>query len=130
MAALVINGVFWTVDRNVKIHIAEEALSELKTMSSIQNIELSELKAYPAENAVGGWTMALQEGTTAQSNTHGIVLEDRKSMTLTGVKDVSDFNERKIVLMTEMGQLTITGRSLNIRHFILVTLNGCRRQTF
>ena len=108
VASLVINGVFWIVDRNIKIHNAEEALSELKTA------------AYSAEKADGGSydvsvrNMALQTVSTAQSSTHGIVLEDRKNMTLTGVREVSEFDEHKIVLLTELGQLTITGSMLHI----------------
>ncbi|MBR0413944.1 MAG: sporulation protein YabP [Clostridia bacterium] len=61
--------------------------------------------------------MAFQEVSTAQSNQHGIVLEDRKSMTLTGVKEVADFSEQKIVVQTELGKLTITGSSLHIGKF-------------
>ena len=61
--------------------------------------------------------MALQKESTAQSNKHSIVLEDRKNMTLTGIKEVSNFNEQKIELLTEMDQLTITGRSLHIINF-------------
>ena len=136
-AALVINGVFWIVDRNVMIHNAEEALSELKTRSSVQNIELSELitAAYSAGKADGGSddvfvrSTALKKGTTEQSNKHGIVLENRKKLTLTGVEDVSDFNERKIVASTELGQLTITGHSLHISAFDPKTGELCVRGT-
>lgn len=111
VAALVINGVFLIANRNVKIHNAEGALSALKTA------------AYSADKSNGGSddafvrNMALQEVSTAQNNKHGIVLEDRKNLTLTGVTDVSDFTEQKIVANTELGQLTITGRSLHIRKF-------------
>ena len=38
-------------------------------------------------------------------------------MTLTGIKEVSSFNEQKIVLLTEMDQLTITGRSMRLKSF-------------
>jgi sporulation protein YabP len=96
VAALVIDGVFWITGRNLNIPDADEALSGLKTA------------AYSAEKADGG---------SDDSNKHGIVLENRKNMTLTGVEEVSDFDERKIVLVTELGQLTITGRSLRILYF-------------
>ena len=116
MAALVISGVFWIVDLNVKIHIAEKALSELKTA------------AYSAEKANGGSddvfvrNMALQKEAIVQSNKHSIALENREHLTLTGIKEVADFNERKIVLLTEPGhQLTITGRSLKIIYFKTIT---------
>lgn len=48
---------------------------------------------------------------------HGIILEDRKTLTLTGVKDVAGFDEQKIVLMTELGELTIKGTALHINDF-------------
>ena len=84
-------------------------------------ILLSELKtaAYSAQKADGGSVrnIALQKESTDQSNNHGIVLEDRKSMTLTGIKEVSSFNEQKIVASTETDQLTITGRSLHLANF-------------
>lgn len=48
---------------------------------------------------------------------HGIILEDRKTLTLTGVKDVAGFDEQKIVLMTELGELTIKGNALHINDF-------------
>ena len=38
-------------------------------------------------------------------------------MTLTGIKEVSSLNEQKIVLLTEMDQLTITGRSMRLKSF-------------
>ena len=38
-------------------------------------------------------------------------------MTLTGVREVSEFDEHKIVLLTELGQLTITGSMLHIIKF-------------
>ena len=85
-----------------------------------QNL-LSELKtaAYSAQKADGGSVrnIAVQKESTEQSNNHGIVLDDRKSMTLTGIKEVSDFNEQKIVASTETDQLTITGRSLHLAKF-------------
>ena len=48
---------------------------------------------------------------------HGIILEDRKNLTLTGVKDVSGFDEQKVVLTTELGELTIKGSNLRINDF-------------
>ena len=33
---------------------------------------------------------------------HGIILEDRKSLILTGVKDVSGFEDQKVVLIINM----------------------------
>ena len=38
-------------------------------------------------------------------------------MTLTGIVEISSFDERKIVLMTEQDQLTVTGNLLHICKF-------------
>ena len=61
--------------------------------------------------------MALRKWPTEQSSKHNIVLEDRKNMTLTGIVEISSFDERKIVLMTEQEQLTVTGNLLHICKF-------------
>lgn len=45
---------------------------------------------------------------------HTIVIESREKMTLTGVKDVTSFDENTIVLDTEMGGLVIKGANLHI----------------
>ncbi len=61
--------------------------------------------------------MANEEKMTVVRKRHSIIMEDRKALTLTGVKDVSGFDEQKIVLMTELGELTIKGTALHINDF-------------
>ena len=95
VAALVINGAYW-------IHNVEERTA-----------------SYSAEMADGVFNMALQKGPTEQSKKHDIVLEDRKNLTLTGVKDVSGFDEQKVILQTELGELTIKGGNLHINDFLV-----------
>ena len=97
VAAIVINGAYW-------IHNVEERTA-----------------SYSAEKADGVFNMALQKGPTEQSKKHDIVLEDRKNMKLTGIVEISDFSERKIVLETEQEKLTITGNSLHILKFNVQT---------
>ncbi len=41
-------------------------------------------------------------------------LENRKKLDLTGVTDVDSFDEKKILLYTQLGELTIQGRNLHI----------------
>ncbi len=48
---------------------------------------------------------------------HNIIVEDRKKMTLTGVKDVLSFDEETVVLDTYLGRLTIKGTGLHIMGF-------------
>lgn len=45
---------------------------------------------------------------------HNIILENRKSLSISGITDVDSFDEREISLYTEMGELTVQGRELHI----------------
>ncbi|MBE6858118.1 MAG: sporulation protein YabP [Ruminococcus sp.] len=45
---------------------------------------------------------------------HNIILENRKSLSISGITDVDSFDEREICLFTELGELTIRGRELHI----------------
>lgn len=48
---------------------------------------------------------------------HNIIIEDRKKMTLSGVKDVLSFDEETVVLETTLGRLTVKGSGLHIINF-------------
>ena len=48
---------------------------------------------------------------------HNIIVEDRKKMTLTGVKDVLSFDEETVVIDTSLGRLTVKGSGLHIVNF-------------
>lgn len=48
---------------------------------------------------------------------HNIIVEDRKKMTLTGVRDVLSFDEETVVLETALGRLTVKGSGLHIANF-------------
>lgn len=48
---------------------------------------------------------------------HNVVLENREKLSLTGVNDVSNFDDKQIVAKTEMGFITIKGHSLKISKF-------------
>lgn len=45
---------------------------------------------------------------------HNIIIEDRKNVTVSGVTDVDSFDEQTVVLMTELGELIISGVDLHI----------------
>lgn len=45
---------------------------------------------------------------------HTIMLEERCSMTLTGVKEVTAFSDNSVVLVTTAGGFTIGGKGLSI----------------
>ena len=50
---------------------------------------------------------------TAKQN-HNLILENRKSLSISGVTDVDSFDERAVCLYTQLGELTIQGRELHI----------------
>ncbi len=45
---------------------------------------------------------------------HNIIMENRKELRISGVKDIDSFTENKIVLNTVMGELVIKGQDLHI----------------
>ena len=49
--------------------------------------------------------------------TQNIVLESRKKLTASSVKEVDSFNEQNIVAFTSLGELTVTGANLHIGSF-------------
>ncbi len=45
---------------------------------------------------------------------HSVIMENRRTMTISGITDVNSFDEKAIVLFTQLGELTIKGRELHI----------------
>lgn len=45
---------------------------------------------------------------------HNLILEDRSSLTVTGVTDIERFDEEEVVIATELGQLCIHGQGLHL----------------
>lgn len=43
-----------------------------------------------------------------------VIMENRKNLTVTGVKDVDSFDEQTVVAFTNLGELTIRGEELHI----------------
>lgn len=54
---------------------------------------------------------------------HSIIMENRRAMTISGVTDVDSFDEKAIVLFTQLGELTIKGRELHIDSMSIETGN-------
>lgn len=52
-----------------------------------------------------------------QNLPHNIIIENRKTLLLTGVKEVLNFCEDEINLITNLGTLTVRGSSLKIGNF-------------
>lgn len=59
---------------------------------------------------------------------HSVSLINRESLSLTGVKDVDEYNEQEILLICDCGELTIKGELLHIEELSiesgLLTVSG------
>ena len=51
---------------------------------------------------------------------HSLMLENRESGKLTGVKDIHSFNENELLLMTEAGKVLVKGEQLHVKGLDLV----------
>ena len=45
---------------------------------------------------------------------HHVFLQERRSLTVTGVLDIGRFDEEEIAVMTDMGELSIKGQGLHL----------------
>ncbi len=52
--------------------------------------------------------------TSQPKTTHSVIMENRRTMTISGITDVDSFDEKTISLYTQLGELTIKGRELHI----------------
>lgn len=50
---------------------------------------------------------------------HHVVIEERRSLTVSGVEDVERFDENTIVLSTSKGAMVVTGENLHIEKLSL-----------
>lgn len=59
---------------------------------------------------------------------HTLSLDNRKQLALTGVSEVTSFDEKQLIMQTEGGQLIIDGDSLHVTALLLeegrVTVSG------
>ena len=53
----------------------------------------------------------------------GLILENRKNLSISGITDVDSFDEKTISLYTQLGELTIQGRELHIDSMSVETGN-------
>lgn len=52
---------------------------------------------------------------TEQKNAaHNLVMENRRRLVLSGVREVEGFTETEVLLFTDMGQLTVKGNNLHV----------------
>ncbi len=56
----------------------------------------------------------IQQDKQTVHTPHNIIMENRKKLTISGVRDIDSFNEQLIEAVTEMGALSIKGEGLHI----------------
>lgn len=59
------------------------------------------------------------EQTQADAGRHSLSLEGREKMRISGVEDVSGFDETVVILRTTQGDLTVRGEALHIERIDL-----------
>lgn len=58
--------------------------------------------------------MAYEQAQKPITKSHGISMENRAKLSLSGVEDVSGFDESVVLLRTSLGMLSIRGEQLHI----------------
>lgn len=58
--------------------------------------------------------MVHEEKTTSRSQNHNIILENRRTLHISGVEEVSVFDENYVVMKTVMGELEVRGEGLHV----------------
>lgn len=58
--------------------------------------------------------MAYEQSQRAVVKAHSLSMENREKLSLSGVEDVSGFDETLVLLRTTMGELSIRGEGLHI----------------
>ena len=66
------------------------------------------------ENAKGYASMPQGEEKRTVKLPHNICMEERAKLMISGVREVDSFDDRSVILLTEMGELHIKGTSLHI----------------
>ena len=54
---------------------------------------------------------------------HNLIMENRNSLNISGVRDIDSFDEKQIILYTELGELVIKGKGLSVDNFDNTTGN-------
>lgn len=57
----------------------------------------------------------MEERRNSAGKPHGLVLRGRRSIALTGVRDVLSYDETEVALDTEMGLLQIRGKEMKVK---------------
>lgn len=63
----------------------------------------------------------MEDNTLKQKIPHNVIMEACEKLTVSGVKDIYNYNDEIIEILTEMGILTVKGADLHINRLSLET---------
>lgn len=63
----------------------------------------------------------MEDNTFKQKIPHNVIMEACEKLTVSGVKDIYNYNDEIIEILTEMGILTVKGADLHINRLSLET---------
>lgn len=63
----------------------------------------------------------MSEEKTKSNIPHSLILDNRKSLSISGVSDVDSFDDQAVTVYTAMGDLTIKGKDLHINNLNMET---------
>ena len=58
--------------------------------------------------------MSIRDNDHKDNTLHSVRIENRSSITLTGIDEVVSYDEESVVMNSNMGQITLDGEGLNI----------------
>ncbi len=62
---------------------------------------------------------------TINTSTQRLILDSRKHLEVNGVKDVEEFSDKQVVLITNLGKLSVKGENLKISKLNVDTGDFC-----
>ena len=61
---------------------------------------------------------------------HSLLMEERNRLTVSGVRDVDSFDEETLILMTDLGEITVKGEGIKVTRFSAETGDFAATGTF
>lgn len=59
----------------------------------------------------------MTQANTENVKKHAVVMEDRKTLQISGISEVNSFDDEAVVLSSSLGELTVRGSGLKIAEF-------------
>lgn len=63
----------------------------------------------------------MAENNKTEKRLQNVFLQNRNKMSVSGVSDVTEFDEQTVIMYTDLGQLTVKGRGMHVSNLNLQT---------